>query len=55
MNFVEKLKTYFATTPRSKVLEDWEKTKDFDQIAPTVDEFLFNLNNITETLNNTNE
>jgi hypothetical protein len=41
-NFVEKLKKYFEETPREKVLEDWEKTKEFDNVRPTVEEFLQN-------------
>jgi hypothetical protein len=36
----EKLEKYFANTPRKKVLKDWEKSKQFDNIGPTVKEFL---------------
>jgi hypothetical protein len=30
-NFLDRLKKYFDETPREKVLEDWEKTKEFDK------------------------
>lgn len=39
-NIVEMLKMYFNTTSKENVIKDWEKTKDFDQIGPTMDEFL---------------
>jgi hypothetical protein len=39
-NFYEELKHYFETTPREKVLEDWNKSVEFDKIGPTVEEFL---------------
>ncbi len=39
-NMLEELKKYFETTPREKVLEDWAKTEAFDQVGPTMDEFL---------------
>lgn len=47
-NFVEDLKKYFDETPKEKVLEDWNKSKEFDKVGPTVDEFINNteLNNI---------
>lgn len=43
-NFVEKLKKYFEETPREKVLEDWEKTKEWDNVGVTVEDFLKNTN-----------
>lgn len=43
-NFVEKLKKYFEETPREKVLEDWEKTKECDNDDITVEDFLKNTN-----------
>lgn len=43
-NFVEDLKKYFEETPRKKVLEDWAKSEEFDEIGPTVEEFLTNQN-----------
>lgn len=39
-NFYEDLKHYFETTPREKVLEDWNKSAKFDKIGPTMEEFL---------------
>lgn len=43
-NFYEKLKQYFETTPREKVLEDWAKSVEYDKDGPTVDDFLNNTN-----------
>jgi len=43
-NFYEKLKEYFKTTPREKVLEDWNKSAHLDNVGPTIDEFLENSN-----------
>lgn len=41
-NFVEELKKYFKEMPREKVLEDWEKTKEWDNVGITVEEFFQN-------------
>jgi hypothetical protein len=41
-NFLEELKEYFRTTSKEQILADWEKSKEFDNIGPTVDEFLVN-------------
>jgi hypothetical protein len=41
-NFYEKLKEYFENTPREKVLEDWKKSANLDNVGPIVDEFLKN-------------
>lgn len=46
-NFYEDLKKYFEETPREKVLEDWEKSKECDKVGPTVNEYL---NKIAEPL-----
>lgn len=43
-NFYEDLKNYFDTTPREKVLEDWDKSAEHDKIGDTVEEFLDNTN-----------
>ena len=45
-NFFEELKKYFEVTPREKVLEDWAKSAEFDNIGPTVKEFIENTNKI---------
>jgi len=42
--FSEKLKQYFEETPREKILEDWAKSAEFDNVGPTVDDFLNNTN-----------
>lgn len=36
---LEDLREYFRNTPREKVLKAWEKSKEFDKVGPTVDEF----------------
>jgi hypothetical protein len=43
-NFYEKLKQYFEETPREKVLEDWAKSAEYNNVGPTVDDFLNNMN-----------
>ena len=32
-NFFEELKNYFKTTPKEKVLEDWAKSDEFDNVS----------------------
>jgi len=39
-NFYEELKRYFEVTPQDKVLEDWAKSEEFDNVGPTVEEFI---------------
>lgn len=39
-DFSIELQKYLDETPREKVLKDWEKSKSFDEIGPTVEEFL---------------
>jgi len=41
-DFAKELEKYFEETPREKVLEDWEKTKEWDQVGPTFDDFMNN-------------
>lgn len=41
-NFFEELKKYFEVTPREQVLEDWDKSAEFDKVGPTVEDFLYN-------------
>lgn len=55
-NFFEDLRKYFESTPRKQVLKDWAKSKEFDKVGPTVDEFLENNKNIKNdnTTNNSN-
>lgn len=39
-NFLEELKKYFENTPREQVLADWEKSEEFDNVGPTVEDLL---------------
>jgi hypothetical protein len=43
-SIVEKLKKYFESTSNEQVLKDWEKTKEFDEIGPIMDDFLSHTN-----------
>jgi hypothetical protein len=36
----DKLKEYLETTSREEVLRTWAETKEFDQVGPTMDDFL---------------
>lgn len=36
----EKLKEYLENTPEEKILSDWDKSKEFDSIGITIDEFI---------------
>lgn len=36
---LEELKKYFESTSREKILEDWEKSAEFDNVGPTIEEF----------------
>lgn len=38
-NPVAKLEEYFKETPHDKVLEEWEASKELDNVGPTLDEF----------------
>ena len=40
INFLDELKEYFNNTSEEQIKSDWEKSKDFDNIGPTVDEYL---------------
>ena len=46
MSLIKKLEEYFATTPREKVLEDWEKSEDWDKVGPT----LYDYNKLLESI-----
>ena len=39
-NLLEELKQYFENTPREQILEDWERTKEYEGVGHTADEFL---------------
>lgn len=41
-NFLEELKEYFRTTSKEKILEDWNKSQEYDKVGPTVEEFIDN-------------
>ena len=38
-NFLVELKKYFESTTQEKILEDWSKSEEFDEIGPSVEEF----------------
>jgi hypothetical protein len=39
-DFTKDLEKYFKETSKEQLLKDWEKSKEFDRIGPTVDEYL---------------
>lgn len=45
-DFSKKLKEYLEQTPKEKVLEEWTKFEEYDNIGPTVKEFTSHLNGI---------
>lgn len=40
MSLVDKLKEYFKNTPKHKIKSDWDKSKRFDKIGITVEDYL---------------
>lgn len=38
-DLIKKLEEYFTTTPREKVLENWEMSKKYDEVGYTCDEY----------------
>lgn len=40
MDFLEKLREYFNQNTDEQIKKDWEKSKDFDNIKPTSEDFL---------------
>jgi hypothetical protein len=42
-DFYEDLKKYFENNTREKILEDWSKTQHLDDVGPTIEEFLENI------------
>ena len=39
-DFIEELKEHLKNTPKEELLKEWEKTKEFDSVGPSVDEYL---------------
>jgi hypothetical protein len=39
-NMIQALEVYFKETPIEKVMEDWEKTKEWDDVSITVTDFV---------------
>jgi hypothetical protein len=42
-NFYEELKKYFENSSQDKIMNDWSKSKDCDNVGPSVEEFIINL------------
>ena len=40
MDYLDELKHHIETTPKEKLLEEWEKSIEYDKVGPTVDEFV---------------
>lgn len=41
-NLVENLEKYFNETPLEQVIKDWEATAKFENVGPTLEEFMNN-------------
>ena len=39
-DMLSRMKNYFATTPKEQILAEWEETKEWDNVGPTIEEFL---------------
>jgi hypothetical protein len=39
-NFFEELKSYFEQNDQNTILSDWEKSKEYDKIGPSMKDFL---------------
>ena len=37
---LEGLRKYFRETPQEKIISDWAKSEEFDNIGPPIDEFI---------------
>ena len=37
---LEELKAYFENTPREQIIADWKKTKGYEEVDITADDFL---------------
>lgn len=52
---LEEMKAYFEATPREQVLKEWAESSKFDDVGPTIEEFLnqewFIVNPIPSELN----
>lgn len=48
-NFFEELKNYFENTPKEKVFENWAKSKELDEVGPTIEEFLTHTSKYIQT------
>lgn len=40
LGFLSELEHYFDTTPTEKIQSDWDASKEFDEVGPTVDAYL---------------
>lgn len=40
MDYIEELKSYLKNTPREEIQKEWDKTQQYDEIGPTVKDFL---------------
>jgi hypothetical protein len=49
MDLVEKLRQYFNENTDEQIRNDWEKTKKFDEIKPTFEDYIENQLTYTST------
>lgn len=49
-NFFEELKRYFENTSNEQIFKGWKESEEFDNIGPTVEDFLSFANPYYQTL-----
>jgi hypothetical protein len=54
-NFLENLRCYFKDNSRERILEDWAKTEEFDQVGILMEDFLNIIKEYRPSVIKTNE
>ena len=54
-NFLENLRYYFKDNSRERILEDWVKTEEFDQVGILMEDFLNIIKEYRPSVIKTNE
>ncbi|MCF8362899.1 MAG: hypothetical protein K9G70_09785 [Prolixibacteraceae bacterium] len=49
-NFFEELKRHFDKSSDEQILKEWKESEEFDNIGPTIDEFLSYANTYYKTI-----
>lgn len=46
--FTDAIEEYFRDTPFEKIMEDWNSLEEFDNIGPTVEDFINETNKLND-------